>query len=37
MLTHKTVEKNADAALALIEALPVVRGQVTRIRMENLQ
>ena len=37
MLTHKTVEKNADAAIALIEALPVVCGQVTRIRMENLQ
>ncbi len=37
MLTHRTVERNANAAIRLIEALPVVRGQVTRIRMESLQ
>ena len=35
MLTHVTVEKNADAALAKIEALPVVEGKVTRIRLEQ--
>ena len=37
MLTHRTVERNANLAIRLIEALPVVRGQVTRIRMESLQ
>ncbi len=37
MLTHRTVERNMNAALRLIEALPVVRGPVTRIRMESLQ
>ena len=36
MLTHVTVEKNVDAALAKIEALPVVAGKVTRIRLEQL-
>ena len=36
MLTHLTVEKNVDAALAKIEALPVVAGKVTRIRLEEL-
>jgi homoserine dehydrogenase len=35
MLTHLTVEKNVDAALAKIEALPVVAGKVTRIRLEH--
>ena len=35
MLTHLTVEKNVDAALAKIESLPVVTGKVTRIRMEH--
>ena len=35
MLTHRTVEKNVDAALAKIEALPVVAGKVTRIRLEH--
>ena len=35
MLTHMTVEKNVDAALAKIEALPVVKGKVTRIRLEQ--
>jgi homoserine dehydrogenase len=36
MLTHLTVEKNVDAALRKIEALPVVTGKVTRIRLEEL-
>ncbi len=36
MLTHLTVEKHVDAALAKIEALPVVTGKVTRIRLEQL-
>ena len=36
MLTHQTVEKSVDAALAKIEALPVVAGKVTRIRLEEL-
>ncbi|MCK9987365.1 MAG: homoserine dehydrogenase [Azoarcus sp.] len=37
MLTHETVEKSANAAIAKIEALPVVQGRITRLRMENLQ
>jgi homoserine dehydrogenase len=36
MLTHLTVEKNVNAAIAKIETLPVVIGKVTRIRMEQL-
>ncbi|MFN0161771.1 MAG: homoserine dehydrogenase [Burkholderiales bacterium] len=36
MLTHKAVEKSVDAALVRIEALPVVLGRVTRIRLEEL-
>ena len=36
MLTHQTVEKRVNAALAKIEALPVVTGKVTRIRLEHL-
>lgn len=36
MLTHKTAEKNTNAAIQKIEALPVVTGQVTRIRIEEL-
>ena len=36
MLTHQTVEKNANAAIARIEALPVVEGKVTRLRLETL-
>jgi homoserine dehydrogenase len=36
MLTHQTVEKHVDAAIARIEALPVVAGKVTRIRLEQL-
>jgi len=37
MLTHITIEKNANAAIAKIEALPVVQGSITRLRMESLQ
>ena len=36
MLTHGTVEKHVNAAIAKIEALPVVAGKVTRIRLEGL-
>jgi homoserine dehydrogenase len=36
MLTHLTIEKNVDAALAKIEALPVVAAKITRIRLEQL-
>ena len=37
ILTHVTCEKNMDAGIALIEALPVVQGKVTRLRCEELQ
>jgi homoserine dehydrogenase len=37
MLTHQTVERNANAAIAKIEALPVLKGRITRLRMESLQ
>jgi len=36
ILTHVTVEKNMDAGIAEIEALPATVGKVTRIRMEEL-
>jgi homoserine dehydrogenase len=36
MLTHQTQEKNIDAAIARIEALPTVVGPVVKIRLENL-
>jgi homoserine dehydrogenase len=36
LLTHVTVEKNAVAAIAAIEALPTVSGSVVRIRLEEL-
>jgi homoserine dehydrogenase len=36
MLTHRTVEKNVNAAIARIERLPVNLGKVTRIRLEEL-
>jgi len=36
MLTHLTVEKNVNGAIARIEKLPVVVGKVTRIRLEEL-
>jgi len=36
LLTHLTVEKHVNAAIAKIETLPVVVGKVTRIRLEEL-
>lgn len=36
MLIHKTAEKNTNTAIQKIEALPLVTGQVTRIRIEEL-
>jgi homoserine dehydrogenase len=36
MLTHLTAERHVNGAIAGIEALPVVAGKVTRIRMETL-
>ena len=35
-LTHEAVERNVNEAIARIEALPFVRSNVTRIRMESL-
>ena len=37
MLTHQTRERNVNAAVKKLEALPVVSGKVTRIRLEELQ
>jgi homoserine dehydrogenase len=36
ILTHITLEKNMDAAIAAIEALPAITGKVTKLRMEEL-
>ncbi len=36
MLTHQAREKQINAAMKKIEALPVVTGKVTRIRLEEL-
>jgi homoserine dehydrogenase len=36
MLTHQTQEKNVEAAIKKIEALPTVLGKVTKIRLEQL-
>ena len=36
MLTHLTVEKRVNAAIAKMEALPSMSGKVTRIRLEEL-
>ncbi len=36
MLTHLTVEKSINAAIARIESLPVVTNKVIRIRIEEL-
>jgi homoserine dehydrogenase len=36
MLTHRIREASMNQALARIEALPVIHGKVTRIRMETL-
>jgi homoserine dehydrogenase len=36
ILTHQTQEKNIEAAIAKIEALPTVLGKVNKIRLEHL-
>ncbi len=36
LLTHKSVEREVDNAIARIEALATVRGKVVRIRLEDL-
>jgi homoserine dehydrogenase len=36
ILTHVTLEKNMDAAIAAIEALPAIVGKLVKIRMEEL-
>ncbi len=36
LLTHRTIERNVDDAIAAIEALPTVSGRVVRIRLEEL-
>jgi homoserine dehydrogenase len=36
MLTHIVREKQIDAAIAKIEALPVVRDKIIRLRVEEL-
>jgi len=36
MLTHQTKEKRINAAIAKVEALTVVAGKVTRLRLEEL-
>jgi homoserine dehydrogenase len=36
ILTHITVEKNINQAIAKIESLPTIDGKVIRIRMESL-
>jgi homoserine dehydrogenase len=36
LLTHRTIERNIDDAIARIEALSTVRGKIVRIRLEEL-
>ena len=36
ILTHMTIEKNMDAGIAEIEALPAIVGKLVKIRMEEL-
>jgi homoserine dehydrogenase len=36
LLTHETVEKNINVAIARMEGLSSVQGKVTRIRVETL-
>jgi homoserine dehydrogenase len=36
ILTHITVEKNMNAAIQSIEALPAIDGAVVKLRMEEL-
>lgn len=37
MLTHRVVEKQMNEAIQQIESLKTITGEVTRIRMENLE
>ncbi len=36
ILTHQSLEKNINAAMAKIEALPAIHGKIARIRLEEL-
>ncbi len=36
ILTHPSIEKNVNVAIAKIEALPTIAGKVVRIRLEEL-
>lgn len=36
LLTHKSREADIDSAIAALQALPVIRGNVVRLRMEEL-
>jgi homoserine dehydrogenase len=36
LLTHETREKNINAAISKIESLPVVKGKLIRLRLEEL-
>lgn len=36
ILTHKTQEKNIDAALLKVSALPSLHGEITKLRLEEL-
>ncbi len=36
LLTHQTRERRINAAIAKVEALPIVAGKVTRLRLEEL-
>ncbi len=36
MLTHRTLEKNTNRAIAKIEALETIQGRIVRLRMEEL-
>ncbi|MDP2026920.1 homoserine dehydrogenase [Sulfuriferula sp.] len=36
ILTHQSLEKNVNAAMAKIEALPAIKGKIARIRLEEL-
>jgi homoserine dehydrogenase len=36
MLTQQVLEKTMNDAIAAIEALDIIQGQVTRIRVEQL-
>ena len=36
MLTHRTLEKRTNTAIAKIESLPTIQGKIVRLRMEEL-